>query len=364
MRIGEITSYLESIAPRAYQESYDNSGLIVGDPATEVDRVLISLDVTEAVIDEALEKGCGMVIGHHPIVFGGLKQLNGKNYVERTVIKAIKNDVAIYAIHTNLDNVTPGVNAEIARRIEVVGPRILAPKKDLLCKLVVFVPHKDADKVRNALFSAGAGQIGAYDECSYNIEGEGTFRAGDGTDPHVGERGQRHTGPETRIEVIMPRTKQRKVVCAMTAAHPYEEVAYDVYPLLNEYAEVGAGMIGELPEPVDTTEFLTSLKSKLSTACIRHTKVLKPQVKRIAFCGGAGSFLLGVAKAAGADVFITGDYKYHQFFDAEEDLVIADVGHYESEQFTKDLIKELLMQKFHKFAVLLSEVNTNPINYL
>lgn len=364
MRIAEITSYLESIAPKAYQEGYDNSGLIVGDSAKEVEQVLVSLDVTEPVIDEAVEKGCGLVIGHHPIVFGGLKQLNGKNYVERTVIKALKNDIAIYAIHTNLDNVTPGVNAEIARRIGVSAPRILAPKKELLCKLVVFVPHEHAEEVRRALFSSGAGRIGGYDECSFNSEGKGTFRAGEGTDPHVGQKGQRHTEPETRIEVIMPRTVQNKVVRAMTAVHPYEEVAYDVFPLLNEYQEVGAGMIGDLPEPMDTHEFLKGLKSKLNTACIRHTKILSPTVRRIAFCGGSGSFLLGAAKAAGADVFITGDYKYHQFFDAEEDLVIADVGHYESEQFTKDLIKELLMQKFHKFAVLLSEVNTNPINYL
>lgn len=364
MRIGEITSYLESIAPKAYQENYDNSGLIVGDLDMEVEKILVSLDVTEEVIKEAIDKGCGMVIGHHPIVFSGLKQFNGKNYVERTVIKAIKNDVAIYAIHTNLDNVTEGVNAEIARRIGVENPRILAPKKELLCKLVVFVPIDQAETVRDAIFSAGGGKVGAYDECSFNVQGEGTFSAGDGTDPFVGKKGERHTEAEIRVEVILPRLIQNKVVRAMVEAHPYEEVAYDVYPLMNEYKEIGAGMVGDLPEEIETLDFLKGIKEKLGTDCIRHTKVLKNTVKRVAFCGGAGSFLLGAAKAAGADVFITGDYKYHQFFDAEEDLVIADVGHYESEQFTKDLIKELLMQKFHKFAVLLSEVNTNPINYL
>lgn len=364
MRIGEITSYLESIAPRDYQEGYDNSGLIVGNANDEVEKVLVSLDVTEPIIDEAIEKGCGLVIAHHPIVFGGLKQLNGKNYVERTVLKAIRAGVAIYAIHTNLDNVTAGVNAEIARRLGVANPRILAPKKDLLTKLVVFVPTKDLDQVRDAIFSAGGGRIGKYDECSYVGKGEGTFRGGEGSDPHVGSPGMRHVEEEMRLEVILPRLIQSKVVRAMLKAHPYEEVAYDLYPLLNEYSEVGAGMVGDLEAPMDTMAFLASLKDKLNTSCVRHTKVLTPTVQRIAFCGGAGSFLLGAAKSAGADVFITGDYKYHQFFDAEEDVIIADVGHYESEQYTKDLIKTLLMQKFHKFAVLLSEVNTNPINYL
>jgi len=364
MRIGEITGYLESIAPLEYQEGYDNSGLIVGRSDTEVERVLVSLDCTEAIVDEAIEKGCGLIIAHHPIVFGGLKKFNGTDYVQRTVIKAIKNDIALYAIHTNLDNVLPGVNAEIGKRLGLENLRILAPKDNLLSKLVVFVPELHLDSVRTAILEAGAGSIGNYSECSFNVGGVGTFKPNGDANPFVGENGSRHSESEQRLEVILPRRQEKRVLRALIESHPYEEVAYDLYPLLNRHKEVGAGMIGELSESLETELFLKNLKEVFHTPVVRHTKVLKSKVQRIAFCGGAGSFLLGAAKKAGADIYITGDYKYHQFFDAEEDIVIADVGHYESEQFTKVLIKELLNQKFAKFAVLLSEVNTNPINYL
>lgn len=364
MRIGEITGYLESIAPLEYQEGYDNSGLIVGHSDTEVERVLVSLDCTEAIVDEAIEKGCGLIIAHHPIVFVGLKKFNGTDYVQRTVIKAIKNDIAIYAIHTNLDNVLPGVNAEIGKRLGLENLRILAGKDNLLCKLVVFVPELHLDSVRSAIWEAGAGAIGNYSECSFSVGGEGTFNPNGDSNPFVGEKGSLHSESERRLEVILPKRQEKRVLKALLESHPYEEVAYDLYSLSNEFKEVGAGMVGELSEPMDTELFLKSLKEIIQTPVVRHTKVLKSKVQRIAFCGGAGSFLLGAAKGAGADIFITGDYKYHQFFDAEEDIVIADVGHYESEQFTKVLIKELLNQKFAKFAVLLSEVNTNPINYL
>lgn len=359
-----VMAELERTAPLPYQESYDNSGLIVGERDQEITGVLVSLDCTEEIIDEAVEKGCNLVVAHHPIVFSGLKQLNGKNYVERTVIKAIRNNVGIYAIHTNLDNVSNGVNNKIADRIGLVDRKILRPKKALLTKLVVFCPKDHADTVRQAIFDAGAGEIGDYDQCSFNLEGTGTFRGGADTDPFVGQKNELHREPEIRIETIVPNVRTSTVVKAMIEAHPYEEVAYDLYPLQNAFDQVGSGMIGSLEQPMDTMSFLRSLKSKLETACVRYTPLVKEQVQRIAVCGGSGSFLIPDAIGAGADVFITGDVKYHQFFDAEDHLMIADVGHYESEQFTKELIIDLLKKKFTNFAIHFSEKNTNPINYL
>ncbi len=362
--IRNITQHLESIAPLSYQEGYDNCGLIVGNPDTEVTGVMLCLDSTEAVIDEAIEKGCNLVIAHHPIVFKGLKKFNGRNYVERTVIKAIKNDVAIYAIHTNLDHIHTGVNAKIGEKLGLQNLKVLSPKRQLLRKLVTFVPHTDADKVRDALFAAGAGHIGDYSETSYNLEGTGTFKGSEATNPHVGNKGERHQEPETRIETIFPAHLEGKIVSALIAAHPYEEVAYDIFVLENENALVGAGMVGELAAPVDETAFLQNIKSKLSTPMIRHTALLGKPITKVAWCGGSGSFLLQDAIRVGAQVYITGDFKYHEFFDAEDKILIADIGHYESEQFTPEIIHSILQKKFSNFALYFTQVNTNPINYV
>jgi len=364
MKASAIISFLEQIAPPSLQESYDNSGLIVGHSNTEVNSVLISLDCTEDVVEEAIQLGCNMIVSHHPIVFSGLKRFNGHSYVERTVMKAIRHDILIYAIHTNLDHVLDGVNGRIAQRLGLANTRILAPKKEQLAKLVTFAPVAHAEAVRQALFDAGAGHIGNYDQCSFNISGQGTFRANDGADPFVGTIGQRHTEDETRIEVILPTFASSRIIKALKAAHPYEEVAHDLYPLLNAWEQVGAGLIGDLPEPIDALEFLHSLKTSLNTACVRYTLPHKHHVQRIALCGGSGSFLLSNAKAAKADVLITADYKYHQFFDAENTIIIADIGHYESEQFTMQLLADRLADNFPKFATHLTRVNTNPINYL
>lgn len=258
--ISDITEYLESIAPTHLQESYDNAGLIVGNPATEVTGILTTLDCTEEIIEEAIARGCNLVVAHHPIVFRGLKRFNGSNYVERTVIKAIKEDVAIYAIHTNLDNVRyQGVNERIAQTLGLVNLSILSPKND------------------------------------------------DGT--------------------------------------------------------VGSGMMGELPEAMSESTFLHHLKLNMRTGAIKHTQLLDIPVKTVAVCGGAGGFLLGAAKASGAQVFVTSDYKYHEFFDADGDIVICDIGHYESEQYTTQLLAEVLTKKFSTFAVLCTSRTTNPVRY-
>lgn len=363
MKVKDVCAKLEEWAPPSFQESYDNSGLLVGQPEMEVTGVLVSLDCTEEILQEAIDKNCNVVVSHHPVIFGGLKRITGKHFVERIVMMAIKHDIALYAIHTNLDNINTGVNNRIADRLGLSNRQILLPKRGQLRKLVVFCPHDYAEKVRGALFEAGAGNIGNYDECSFNLNGEGTFRGGEGTNAFVGTVGQRHTEPETRIEVMYQAHLESRLVAAMRKTHPYEEVAYDIYELANTDQTVGSGMVGTLSEPIDEQEFLKMLKSKMKTDCIRHTKLAGRPIKTVALCGGSGSFLLNRAKQVGADIFITGDFKYHDFFEADNEIVIADIGHFESEQFTIELITEFISEKFSTFAVYFTEVNTNPINY-
>lgn len=363
MKLIDLTRFLESLAPLSSQESYDNSGLIVGDPDMEVTGALLSLDCIESIVDEAIEKKCNVVIAHHPILFKGIKRLNGNDYVQRTILKAIKNDIALYAIHTNLDNYRYGVNAEIGRRIGLNSLEILSPKSESLTKLVVFVPDDFVEDVTEALFTAGAGSIGNYSECSFATSGTGTFLPNDGANPFAGVVGEREEALETKVEVIVSKHLLSGVVRAMKAAHPYEVVAYEVYSILNENNYEGSGMIGMLEEPMKSVDFLAHLKTTFNCVVIRHTNLISETISRVAFCGGAGSFLLKNAIAQQADIFITGDYKYHEFFDAESQIVIADIGHYESEQFTSNLLEGVLTKKFPKFAVHLTEVNTNPINY-
>lgn len=363
MKIMEAIQVLEQTAPLSYQEGYDNAGLLTGNSNWNCTGILCTLDATEQVIMEAKERGCNLVIAHHPIIFGGLKKITGRNYVEKTIISAIKHDIAIYAIHTNLDNVLHGVNDRMADRLGLVSRQILAPKSGQLMKLCSFVPLAQADELRTALFEAGAGHIGRYSDCSFNVEGTGTFKGGAGTNPFAGKPGELHREKEVKLEVIFPAHLQSRLVAALLKAHPYEEVAYDIIPLANEHPEVGSGLIGELPEPVTEEGFLHILKNAFELSVVRHTPLLGKRVQKVALCGGAGSFLTGRALAAGADVYVTADVKYHEFFDANGRLVIADIGHWESEQYTSELLVELLQAKFPTFAVLKSAINTNPVRY-
>lgn len=362
-KLQNIIRFLESLAPPSLQESYDNSGLIVGHPDWDIKGALVCLDSTEEVVDEAVQQGCNLIIAHHPIVFSGLKRFNGNNHVERTIIKAIKNDIAIYAIHTNLDNVAAGVNAEICSRLGLSNTRILDPRKGQIKKLVTYCPILDADKVRDALFAAGAGHIGNYDECSFNTQGVGTFRPTEGANPVLGQIGSRHSGDEIRIETIFPQYIEKQVLAALFAAHPFEEVAYELFITENQHQDMGSGMVGNLPKPMKMVEFMTMVKENFGVKTLRHTAIFKDSVSRVAVCGGSGSFLLPQAIASGADVFITSDYKYHQFFDAEGKIIILDIGHFESEQFTKDLLYRELSAKFTTFALRLSGIDTNPVKY-
>jgi dinuclear metal center YbgI/SA1388 family protein len=364
MKVKDVIAAIEEFAPPTYQESYDNAGLQVGDPEAAVKGILISLDVTEAVIAEAMERGCNMIVAHHPVIFFGIKRLSGRSYVERVVMQAIKNDISIYAAHTNLDNMRHGVNAKIAEKLGLENTSILTPVKDSLRKLYTYVPVTAADKVRESLFAAGAGHVGLYSECSFNTEGLGTFRAAEDANPNIGQAGgARENVPEIKMEVLLPRHLEGPVLKALKAAHPYEEVAYEVVGLLNANQEIGAGMVGYLPEAMDERDFLALLKREMGADGIRYTELRGKKVQKVALCGGAGSFLLRDAIASGADVFVTGDFKYHQFFDAEGRIVIADIGHYESEQFTKEIFEAILKKKFPNFATLLSNLSTNPVKY-
>jgi len=364
MTVRDIITCLEDIAPLSYQESYDNAGLIIGAPESRISSVLIAVDITEDVIDEAVKNGAGLIISHHPLIFGGLKSITGSNYVERCIIKAIKKDIAIYASHTNLDNVSGGVNLSICRKLDLKNCRVLKPREDELRKLVTFIPADHAPAVREAVFGAGAGHIGAYDCCSYNVEGRGSFRASESSNPFVGEKGRLHYEDEVRFETVFPKNIMPKVIQALTNAHPYEEVAYDIYPLENKYMMVGSGMIGETAKATNEDAFLNRVKKIFGTGCIRHTGLRNRKIKTIAVCGGAGSFLVKEAISSGADIFLTSDIKYHDFFNAEDKIIIADIGHYESERYSKDIFYEILNKKFPNFAFHLSKINTNPINYL
>ncbi|KOH42891.1 Nif3-like dinuclear metal center hexameric protein [Sunxiuqinia dokdonensis] len=364
MKLKEITKYLESVAPLAYQESYDNAGLLVGNPEQEIKQALITLDVTESIIDEAIATKSNLIIAHHPLIFGGLKKLTGKNEVERCVIKAIQHNLAIYASHTNLDSIHGGVNSKICDKLGLENCQVLSPISGHLKKLVTFIPFEQAGHVQQAIFSAGAGHIGNYDSCAYTMPGKGSFRGSENTQPFVGKPGQIHYENELRFETIFPKHLQNKVIQALIEAHPYEEVAYDIYPLDNVNPQVGIGMVGELPKAMDEKKFLRMTRKVFGAAVVKHSSLRSQKVKKVAVCGGSGSSLIQQAIGAKADVFVTADLKYHQFFEAEGKIVLADIGHFESEQFTKEVFYELLTKKFPKFAIRLSEVNTNPVNYL
>ncbi len=364
MIIHDVTALLEQLAPLSYQESYDNSGLLIGNPESTLKGILVTLDVTPEVIEEAHAKGLNLIVAHHPLIFNGIKRLTGKNYVERAIIQAIKYDIAVYAAHTNLDNIQGGVNTRIGQLLNLSDLKFLQAMEGELVKLVTFVPINDAEKVRRSMLDAGAGCVGNYDYCSYNVEGKGTFRAGSGTNPYVGKQGELHVEPETRIEVVVPKAKLSRVIREMILLHPYEEVAYDIYPMLNSFAGAGSGMVGELKRPIQELDFLKNVKKTFKVQSLRHTNCLGKKIQRVAFCGGSGASLIKQAIAVGADAFITADIKYHQFFDAEDKILIADIGHFESEQFTVDVFYEYLLKNFSKFAILKSEIKTNPINYI
>ncbi|MDE5678148.1 Nif3-like dinuclear metal center hexameric protein [Phocaeicola sp.] len=364
MKIKEIINALERFAPLPLQDGFDNAGLQVGLTEAEATGALLCLDVTEAVVDEAVMLGYNLIISHHPLIFKGYKSITGRDYIERCILKAIKNDITIYSAHTNLDNAPRGVNYKIAEKLGLSHVRILEPKEECLLKLVTFVPDAQAGKVRQALFEVGCGSIGNYDSCSYNLSGEGTFRAQKGANPFCGEIGKLHKESEIRIETILPSFKKAVAIKALLAAHPYEEPVFDLYPLTNAWAQIGSGIVGELEEPETELDFLRRVKKTFEVGCLRHTRLSGRLIQKVALCGGAGAFLLPKAVKANADVFITGEMKYHDYFNYENEILIADIGHYESEQYTKELFYSIIQERFPELEVQMTRINTNPIKYL
>jgi dinuclear metal center YbgI/SA1388 family protein len=364
MIIQHLTDFLETRFPLSLQESYDNCGLTYGHKKNTIKGVLISLDVTEEIVQEAINKNCNLIVSHHPVIFKGLKKINGANMSERVLELCIKHEIALYAIHTNLDNHKEGVNKRISDKIGLVNTQILAPKKGTLVKLSVFVPEEDSKKLCNALYEAGAGAVGNYTECSFQSFGKGTYKPNENAKPAKGVIDKQSIEMETKVEFLVPLDRIRNVLHAMLHNHPYEEVAHDILPLLNEQQDMGSGMIGVLEKPMASKMFLDKLKETFEAGVVKHTALVHKEIKTVALCGGTGSFLIEQAKRKNADIFISSDIKYHEFFEANETLIIADIGHYESEQYTVNLIYENLKEKFSNFALHLTEVNTNPVKYI
>lgn len=363
MIVKDFTSALEEIAPLNYAEGFDNVGLLVGDYNDEVTKVLVCLDTTPEVVDEAIEKGANLIISFHPIIFSGLKKFNGKTYVERAVIKAIKNGINIYATHTALDNSFDGVNRGIVNQLGLTNAKVLIPKNDAIKSLVTYVPTENIEQVKTALYEAGAGHIGNYDSCGFLVEGEGNFRPLAGANPTIGEIGTLEAVKETRIEVVVPQHNEGKILNALFQSHPYEEVAYSLTALVNKNQYIGLGMVGELENEMNEADFIAYVKEKMNTPVIRHSRLLNKPIKKVAVLGGSGAFAINDAKRAGADAYITSDLKYHEFFSAEDQIILMDIGHYESEQFTINLISSYLKEKFINFVVFNSGIITNPVNY-
>jgi dinuclear metal center YbgI/SA1388 family protein len=364
MKIKEILSLLEEMAPLAYAEDFDNVGLLVGDKDSEATGVLVCHDALENVIDEAIFKKCNLVVCFHPILFSGLKKITGKNYVERSVIKAIKNDISIYAVHTALDNHQDGVNKIFCEALGLTNTKMLIPKQSFIRKLVTYTVPENAEKVRNALFDSGAGNIGNYENCSFNSKGIGTYMGNEHSNPEFGERFEFVEGDEIKIEVIFEKHLENKILKALFSNHVYEEVAYEIYDLQNKHQNIGLGMIGELKTPMNEKDFLLFAKEKMQSDGIRHSDYLGKPIKKVAVLGGSGSYAIKNAISAGADAFLTADLKYHQFYEAENKLLLADIGHFESERYTKNYIVDYLRKKMPNFAIILSEENTNPVKYL
>ena len=364
MRIREVLQVIEALAPLPLQENYDNSGIQVGDHNREATGAILCIDITEDVIDEAISLKCNLIISHHPIAFKSFKSLTGKNYVERCIIKAIKNDITLYSAHTNLDNASGGVNFKLATMLGLENVNILTPKKDALLKFITTVPHDHAESVRNAIFNAGAGHIGNYDSCSYNLDGEGTFRAGAAATPHVGEIDKLHFEPEVRIETVVPIIKKNEVIRALIAVHPYEEPVYDLYPIINKWTQAGSGITGVLSEPMPEQEFLYILKDIFKLHHVSHSRLRGKDIREVAVCGGSGAFLIDDAINYGADILVTGEAKYNDFYDVEDKLLLASIGHYESEICTKELFHDVISRKYPNFVMHLSAFDANPVNYL
>lgn len=364
MKLIDLCSYLDSVVPLSLQESYDNSGLQIGTPERDISSALISLDITPEVLDEAISSKCDIVITHHPLIFSGIKKISGGSLLDRIMMRAIKNDIAVYSSHTNLDVISNGVSRKMAEKLALSNVEVLSPLRNRLLKLVTFIPHSHLDKVREAVFNAGAGVVGNYDCCGFSIHGTGSFRGSENTNPFVGEKGKIHHEEEIRFETVLYSHLKEKVIRALLEAHPYEEVAYDIYTIENDNIEIGLGCKGNFEEAMEEDLFLKLVSDVFEAKGVRYSKPTGKKITKVALCGGAGSSLISEAIISGADAFVTGDIKYHSFFEIDDRILLVDIGHFESEKFSSEILLNLIIKKFPTFAVRISKTNTNPINYL
>ncbi len=362
-KLHQIIQLIENFAPKSYQESYDNSGLLVGEMSSEINGALLCLDITEEIIDEAVERNCNLIISHHPLVFKAIKRFSKDTYINRCLHKAIKNDIALYCCHTNIDSVRGGVSFKIAERLNLKNPKVLSPIQNDFVKLVVFAPVENYVEVADAMCEMGGGAIGNYDNCSFACDGIGTFRGNTASNPAIGNVGEITSVNERRIEVIIPRHKVVAAMQKVRSVHPYEEVGYDVYPLINSNPDVGLGVVGTLEKPMSTTDFLSFVAQRLDCKVIRHSQIIKNEISKVALCGGSGSEFVSKAISQKADIYLTADFKYHDFFVEKNLITIADIGHFEGEKYTLGIFYDIISKKMPNFAIHCTNKEQNPINY-
>jgi dinuclear metal center YbgI/SA1388 family protein len=363
MKCDNIIKIIEDWAPKSIAWEKDNVGLQVGSLRREVKNILLCLDVNEKVIDEASKKNCNLIISHHPLLFRSLKKIDiERDQKSKILEKLIKKDITLYSAHTNLDFTKDGVSFQLADKLGLSNQRFLLNKSSNLNKLIVFVPVDNADKVAEAMHSAGAGIIGEYSHCSFRTIGMGTFKGSNKSKPSMGVKGKLNKVSEVKIEVLVNSFDLHKVISSMKKIHPYEEVAFDVYPMVNENFNYGMGVIGDLKKELTAKEFLTYVSKSLRINNFRFNKGSKFRIKKVAVCGGSGSDLLETAIKSKADAFVTADVKYHTFQDAEDEILLIDAGHYETEIHSLNAIKNRIENSLKdKVKVYKFSGTTNPI---
>ena len=363
MIVKEVINYLDEFSPFCYAEEFDNVGLIIGDYTQKVNGILVTLDSTESVIDEAIKSKCNLIISFHPIIFNDIKSITTNTYVERVIHKSIKNNISIIAIHTSLDNSIKGVNSAICKKLDIKNYKILIPKERTIKKLTTYIPSENVAKLKSEIFKIGGGSLGKYDNCSFSYKGLGSFKGNKKSNPKIGNKLTYTEIEEVCVNITFLKHLEKEVVKALKENHPYEEIAYEINTLENSNQNIGMGMIGELASSMDENKFLSFLKKKMKSKLIKHSKKIGKKIAKIAVLGGSGSFAIENAINSGADAFVTSDLKYHDYFKAENKILLVDIGHYESEQYTKNLIFNFLTKKIPNFAIVLSKTNTNPIMY-
>lgn len=368
MIVKELIKYLEDWAPPGAAWEKDNVGLLVGSGDEKIENIFLSLELTGEVLEQALKKNCNFIFTHHPLIFNPVKNLDvNKNPNSKLIYKLIKNDINLFSAHTNLDFTKDGVSFTLAKKLKLNKITFLKNEESNQFKVVVFLPETNLDEVASAMFNQGAGIIGEYNNCSFRTNGIGTFKGSANSNPFIGKKENFEKANEVRLEVLVDSWKLNKVINAMLKSHPYEEPAYDIYPLRNKNVNYGAGAIGELDNEMNVNEFLKHVEKSLLLSNFRFVNGNKRRIKKVAVCGGSGSELLNDAISKNADVFITADIKYHTFHDAKNKILLIDAGHYETEvvilKIVEEKIKKLIKEKKENIKVYKYSSSTNPVKF-